>query len=155
MCIRDRVRGLEERPPTHRRADDERCAAPSHSGWQMTSRLRVLFLVLVVACSAAFGCGGPPAPRAPEGNGRALATLVAAAFKSEALEPPEAALQRWLLVVAEAKTGDSAWHVAALRAAVDSLTLRPVTALRDVTERSALAYRTSKIGGVDAEQVVE
>ncbi len=115
---------------------------------------RALLLALSVVLFAA--CGGPPKAAVPDAVvARELSALTVTAFRAEALEAPEKAFRAYADLIFAAKAGESAWHLAAARAAVDALVLRQVASLERVTDRSALAFRMAKTREADPERDAE
>lgn len=105
--------------------------------------LRGSILALLSGLAAACG-GGQGRPEVPLSvTAQDLSDRTVAAFRAEASDDKDA-VKRYLELLDEAQKGDSAWHLAAARAAVDALVARSVTSLRMVSPRSALAFRAPR-----------
>jgi hypothetical protein len=100
-------------------------------------------LLAALACGA---CGGGiPRPELPlEATAFALSEHTLEAFRAEANDDTTGAVRRYLGVLDDARLGDRPWHVAAARAAIDALVMREIPSLREVTTRTALAFRAPR-----------
>jgi hypothetical protein len=114
--------------------------------------IALLALALVVAC----GGGGIPRPEVPtEAVAFGLSERTLEAFRAEANDDTTAAIRRYLDLLDEARLGDSPWHLAAARAAIDALVTHEVSSLRAVTTRTALAFRAPRTGKSAPEPEIE
>lgn len=105
------------------------------------------FATVVVLALAAAACGGGPSTlHTPTSAGRTFAPKLTAALREESIGDPEKAEGMLLDLIESPPAPEDTWHVPVLLAATDALVLRSVGSFEEVSNDSALAYRTKDAG---------
>ncbi len=112
-------------------------------------------LALSALVAAACGGGGRPPEVPTEVAAFALSDHTLTAFRAEAADDTQTAVDRYLDVLDDARLGDSPWHLAAARAAVDALVHRTTPSLAMATSRTALAFRARTPKGAPLDRDIE
>lgn len=97
-----------------------------------------------LAASAIACGGGAKAPRG--GDARAQVTRLVATVKEEAVGDPARAKDAYLDLLGALPAPEDPWHLVLAQASLDALVWREVSAFRDFTSDTALAYRTPSQG---------